>query len=90
MAEKQTVKVAKGRILQKIDKTVNWEKATNFIPLKGEICIYDDGDGEPKIKVGDGLTLVSNLPFVGPEAITEDEIDSVCNASITYASELKF
>ena len=31
-----------ARLCQKIDTTANWELATNFIPLKGEVIIYKD------------------------------------------------
>lgn len=50
-----------GRIIQKHDTKANWDKATNFVPLKGEIIIYDD---LKKIKIGDGATKVENLIFI--------------------------
>lgn len=53
-------KTYQGRIVQKHDSSANWAKATNFIPLKGEIIIYDDLN---KIKIGDGTTKVGNLKF---------------------------
>lgn len=53
-------KTFQGRIIQKHDTKANWDKATNFIPLKGEIIIYDDLN---KIKIGDGTTTVGNLTF---------------------------
>ena len=54
-------KTFQGRIVQKHDTEANWEKATNFVPLKGEIIIYDD---LKKIKIGDGATKVGNLAFI--------------------------
>ena len=53
------------RIQNKCDTTANWEKATNFVPKKGEIIIYSDGGGVgiPKMKVGDGTTKVGSLKF---------------------------
>ena len=39
-----------GRIQQKHDIEANWLQATNFIPLAGELIIYDvevDKDGAP-------------------------------------------
>lgn len=54
-------KTYQGRIVQKHDSSVNWAKATNFIPLKGEIIIYDDLN---KIKIGDGTTKVNDLDFI--------------------------
>lgn len=62
MAEKSL----QARIQNKIDLTANWEKATNFIPKKGEIIVYSDGGGTgvPKMKVGDGTTVVGSLEFI--------------------------
>ena len=54
-------KTFQGRIVQKHDTEANWDKATNFVPLKGEIIIYDD---LKKIKIGDGVTKVGNLAFI--------------------------
>lgn len=53
-------KTYQGRIVQKHDSSANWAKATNFIPLKGEIIIYDDLN---KMKIGDGTTKVNDLDF---------------------------
>lgn len=53
-------KTYQGRIVQKHDSSANWAKATNFIPLKGEIIIYDDLN---RIKIGDGITKVNDLDF---------------------------
>ena len=50
-----------GRLVQKHDTEANWKKATNFIPLKGEIILYDD---LRKIKIGDGATNVNDLEFI--------------------------
>lgn len=61
MAEKSL----QARIQNKCDTTANWEKATNFVPKKGEIIVYSDGGGTgiPKMKVGDGATKVGSLKF---------------------------
>ena len=56
-----TQKQVKTRIQQKHDTSENWGKATSFIPLKGEIIVYDDLG---RIKVGDGTKTVANLKFV--------------------------
>lgn len=55
----------KGRFVQKHDIESNWNLATNFIPLEGEVIIYepDATHSYPRFKVGDGTTLVSALPF---------------------------
>lgn len=59
-------KTFQSRIVQKHDTKANWEKATNFIPLKGEIIVYDD---LRKIKIGDGSTKINNLAFITDEYI---------------------
>ena len=61
--------MANIRIQNKSDKQVNWEKAINFVPLKGEIIIYEKDENTPndRIKIGDGETVVSSLPFVETE-----------------------
>ena len=47
----------------KKDTSENWNKAKNFIPKKNEIIIYTDL-GSNVIKIGDGKTLLNELPFV--------------------------
>ena len=51
----------KTRIIQKHDSSANWAKATTFVPLKGEIIIYDDLG---RIKIGDGISNINRLPFI--------------------------
>ena len=68
------------RIQQKRDTTENWNNAIGFIPLQGELIIYNDYktiqkeiDGElrtvliPGIKIGDGRAYVQDLPFIDEE-----------------------
>lgn len=52
------------RVLQKTDTKANWDKATNFIPKKGELIIYSD---LRRIKVGDGITKVGALQFLADD-----------------------
>ena len=110
----------KGRFIQKHDMEANWNLATNFAPLEGEIVVYepDETHAYPRFKVGDGATLVSALPFADagtltgaslstvlnssdaeiptskavldamPVAMTNEEIDAICNATIYAASEV--
>lgn len=56
----------KARIVHKHDTEANWLKATNFIPKQGEIIIYDidDTHNYERMKIGDGKTVVSSLPFI--------------------------
>ena len=80
MADKNTIK---SRILLKNDTQENWDKAINFIPLPGEIIIYnaDDEYDYQRVKIGNGTTTVTNLPFVY-DIITDEEIGEICGASI--------
>ena len=56
----------KGRFQNKHDTEANWIKATNFVPLQGELIIYDvDATHDyVRFKIGDGVTDVNNLPFL--------------------------
>lgn len=84
-------KTLKTRILLKTGTKEDWEKATNFSPLLGEVCIYTDRtpvykeDGItidyyiPGIKIGDGETNINDLLFINDEYITNAEIDDLFN-----------
>jgi len=63
MAEKKL----HGRIVHKHDTASNWAKATSFVPMKGELIIYDIDDTHDyeRFKIGDGKTTVNALPFAG-------------------------
>lgn len=60
----------KERIQVKHDIAANWAKAVNFIPLAGELIIYDGiiEEGiyieQPKLKIGDGIHKLAELPFI--------------------------
>ena len=67
----------KERIQIKHDIAANWEKAKNFIPLAGELVIYDGliENGiyiePPRLKIRDGKTKINDLPFIEIKASTE-------------------
>lgn len=76
-------KTFQSRIVHKHDTEENWLKATNFIPLQGEIIIYDidDNYSYERFKIGDGTTNVNSLPFViNIIPITNEQIDEICGA----------
>ena len=71
------------RIKSKHDTTVNWNNAIGFIPMNGEIIIYDDystitveENGQnvtkniPGIKIGTGNAYVQDLPFISDDIRT--------------------
>lgn len=59
-------KTIKERIQLKNDTEANWNKARNFIPLRGEAIIYSADGTHPfsRLKIGDGTTPVIDLPFI--------------------------
>lgn len=59
-------KIMNARVSHMHDKEENWLKAITFIPHSGEIIVYDADEHHPntRIKIGDGVTLVNDLPFV--------------------------
>lgn len=62
MAEKRL----NTRIVHKHAVEADWLKATGFIPMAGELIVYDaDADySYERIKIGDGTSNVNSLPFV--------------------------
>ena len=75
-------KILKGRISELHGKTAYWNSLTNFIPMAGEVVIYDDyktitDDGGnlvyvPGVKVGTGNAYIQDIPFIG-----EDEVKTL-------------
>ena len=61
-----TEKNINTRITLKHDKEENWLKATTFVPKAGELIVYDPDTtyNYTRIKIGDGSTKVSALPFL--------------------------
>jgi hypothetical protein len=75
------------RIQLKHDLEANWQKAVNFVPLAGELIIYDkevDSSGNitkpERIKIGDGVSNVNDLSFCVSQiaVITIPELDAIC------------
>lgn len=74
MAEKRF----NGRIVLKHDVESNWLLATGFTPMAGEIIIYDidDNYAYERIKIGDGVQNVNDLPFID-DALREDLVAQI-------------
>jgi hypothetical protein len=68
----------KAPAIVKRDSTINWSKATNYIPPVGTIIIMDNDDNSCLLKFGDGQTLVNDLPnlldFVKPSVDEDKEL----------------
>lgn len=73
-------KTIKSRIIHKHAVEADWLKATNFIPKQGEIIIYDKDSAHSyeRVKVGDGTTLVTALPF-----IDDNKVDKITGKGLS-------
>ncbi len=61
------VKLLQTRISHKHDTPEAWQSA-DLIPLDGELIIYDYAEPDKKrIKIGDGIHVTDELPFITPE-----------------------
>ena len=58
-------KTINTRMSQKHDTEAHWKLAINFIPLKGELIIYDVDENNPneRIKIGNGVDFWKDLPM---------------------------
>lgn len=79
-------KTLNARMSQKHDIEANWNKATNFVPLAGEIIFYDPDEkyNYTRTKVGDGITKVNDLPFSNTQVqvITSDTLEILSTLNI--------
>ena len=59
-------KKVRMRSQQKHDVEANWNRAAAFIPMAGEFVVYDPDENYAyaRLKVGDGITSVVDLPFI--------------------------
>ena len=86
-----TEKILNTRIINKHETQSDWEKSS-FIPKQGEVIIYDiDANySYERMKIGDGVSTVNQLPFIddsiktsietAANLITPDDIDAICGA----------
>jgi len=80
----------KTRIQLKNDTEAHWDLATNFVPKQGEVIIYSADDTHPfsRLKVGDGNTTVSNLPFI--DAATLNGIKMEFGSTVEWQARLNY
>lgn len=83
------VKEIPGRLILKHDIESNWNRAVTFIPKQGEIVIYDIDDNHTyeRFKIGDGKTLVGQLPFYLENEVMDilDKINYIANNTLDAA-----
>ena len=81
----------KTRIQLKSDTEANWNKAgpkdgsNGFVPLSGELIVYTADATHPfcRLKVGDGVTNVVDLPFIDAGTINGEEVEIVKKNNFT-------
>jgi hypothetical protein len=73
-------KILNSRIINKHDTEANWLKATGFTPKQGELIVYDidENYNYERIKIGDGVQNVNDLPFVD-DALRRENLDQINN-----------
>ena len=59
------IKTIKTDFYQKHGVESDWNKAVNFTPASGQIIVYDPDENfsYPRMKIGDGVTKIVDLPF---------------------------
>lgn len=62
----EQVRRIKSRVINKHETEANWKKAVNFIPEQAEHIVYDIDETHDyeRLKIGDGITPVNDLPFI--------------------------
>ena len=64
----------KSNAVVKVDSAENWEKAKNYIPDVFTIIVYEFENSAPKVKIGDGVTFVNDLPFLSNREVINDTL----------------
>ena len=63
----------KSNAVVKVDTEENWNKAVNYVPDTFTILVYTFNDKSPKVKMGDGVHKVRDLPFLSNAQEVEDD-----------------
>ena len=64
----------KSNAVIKTDLAENWEKAKNYIPDAFTIIVYEFENASPKIKIGDGIHTVGDLPFLVSNEVKDNTL----------------
>ena len=84
-------KIVIGRVINKHATEAVWNEYPDFIPNIAETIVYDVDENYkyPRIKMGDGLTSVSKLPFIGNKLqINDNKPGHACRWFNTHAVEV--
>lgn len=63
----------KSNAIIKVDTEENWNKAVNYIPDVFTVLVYKYENQSPRIKIGDGIHKVNELPFLNNSTQIEDD-----------------
>lgn len=64
----------KSNAIVKVDTFENWKKAINYIPDSFTIIVYTKDNESPKVKIGDGIHKVNDLPFLNHREVEEETL----------------
>ena len=64
----------KSNAVVKVDSEENWNKAVNYIPDTFTILVYTYENNSPKVKIGDGIHKVKDLPFLSNRTVEEETL----------------
>lgn len=64
----------KSNAVVKVDTEENWNKAVNYIPDSFTIIVYEFENSSPKVKIGDGIHKVKELPFLSNREVVNDTL----------------
>lgn len=58
----------------KVDTEANWAKAINYVPDKFTIVVFECEGEYPKVKIGDGVHNVNDLPFLTNKTVVDSTL----------------
>lgn len=87
--------VTRSSVSVKYDTTEHWNEQSGYVPKRADIIVYSDGDkierdGEildvPRIKIGDGMAYLIDLPFVD-QGFSERLLSHIENTQVHITQE---
>lgn len=66
--------MVKSNAIVKVDTEENWNKAVNYIPDTFTILVYTYEHNSPKVKIGDGIHKLNDLPFLTNRTVEEETL----------------
>lgn len=78
--------VRKPRFFLKNGTEANWAVIDDFIPGKGEAIIYnvDANHPSPRMKIGDGIHLPRDLPFISAGSIEGLDVNNIVAKKVEH------